>query len=236
YGVGMAFMPREAADRHECEKRLQAIVESEGQKFLGWRDVPTDNGSLGKTAIASEPVVRQFFVGSGAHLKDELAFERKLFVIRQVAQSQIRYSGWKGGYDFYICSLSSRTIIYKGLLISYQVPLFYPDLKDPAMATSLAVVHSRFSTNTFPSWERAHPYRFIAHNGEINTLRGNVNWMHARQALFGTDVFGDDLKKILPVIRMDGSDSAMFDNVLEFLTLAGRSMPHAMMMMIPEPW
>src|SRR5262249_11888738 len=143
---------------------------------------------------------------------------------------------WKGGYSFYIPSLSCRTIVYKGMLISYQVPEFFPDLKDPTVDSALALVHSRFSTNTFPSWDRAHPYRYIAHNGEINTLRGNVNWMFTRQALCQSDLWGDDLKKILPVARMDGSDSAIFDNVLEFLVLSGRSLAHAMMMMIPEPW
>src|SRR3989338_4264770 len=166
-----------------------------------------------------------------------MAFERKLYVIRRLAENQIRYSGKvKGGNFFYISSLSYKTIIYKGILMSEQVEQFFPELLDPAVETALALVHSRFSTNTFPSWERAHPYRYMAHNGEINTLRGNINWMHARQSMCASDLFKDDIKKVMPVIAPDGSDSAMFDNCLEFLTLGGRSLPHAVMMMIPEPW
>src|SRR3989338_1234812 len=166
-----------------------------------------------------------------------MAFERKLYVIRKRAENLIRYSGkMKGSRFFYVPSLSYKTIVYKGMLMSEQVEGFYPDLKDPRIETSLALVHSRFSTNTFPSWDRAHPYRYIAHNGEINTLRGNINWMHARQSLFESELFKDDMKKIMPVISQDGSDSAMFDNCLEFLVLGGRSLPHAVMMMIPEPW
>ena len=236
YGVGMVFLPKNPAHQKECCKRLEEAAKEEGLPFLGWRDVPTDNRSLGATAIAGEPAMKQFFIGRPSKLQDDVAFERKLFVLRKKIQYQIRYSDWEGGKRFYICSLSHRTLVYKGMLISDQVLNYFPDLNDPSMETALAVVHSRFSTNTFPSWERAHPYRFIAHNGEINTLRGNINWMHARQSLFESDVFGADLKKILPVIRTDGSDSAMFDNCLEFLTLSGRSLPHAMMMMIPEPW
>ncbi len=236
YGVGMVFLPRRDDWRKECEKRLEEVVAQEGQKFLGWRDVKTDNASLGAMARSSEPVIRQFFVGRSSMLQDDQAFERKLFLIRKHIQNEIRYSTWEGGRGFYICSLSYRTIIYKGLLISDQVPLFFPELRDPSFESALAVVHSRFSTNTFPSWERAHPYRYVAHNGEINTLRGNVNWMIARQALFESGLFGADLKKLMPVIRPDGSDSAMFDNCFEFLVLTGRSMAHAMMMMIPEPW
>ena len=158
-------------------------------------------------------------------------------MIRKRAENAIRYSGKVAGGDFfYISSLSHKTLVYKGMLLTEQLSQYYPDLSHPAMESALALVHSRFSTNTFPSWNRAHPYRFVAHNGEINTLRGNINWMHARQALFESDLFGDDLKKILPVVCTDGSDSAMFDNCLELLVLAGRSLPHAMMMMIPEPW
>src|SRR3984885_13900592 len=236
YGVGMAFLPQAAADQKECQKRLETIIQEEGQKFLGWRTVPTNNSMIGETAKSSEPVVKQFFVGRNSKLQDDIAFERKLYVIRKLAEAQIRYSNWQGGYSFYICSLSARTIVYKGMLISNQVPEFFPDLNDPSLDSALALVHSRFSTNTFPSWDRAHPYRYIAHNGEINTLRGNVNWMFTRQALAQSDLFGDDLKKILPVVRMDGSDSQIFDNTLEFLVLGGRSMAHAIMMMIPEPW
>jgi glutamate synthase (ferredoxin) len=236
YGVGMVFLPRDPNERRTCEKLFENIVVEEGLKFLGWRTVPTNNASLGATARASEPCVQQAFIRRDAKLADDMAFERKLYVIRKRAERAIRYSGIKGGHWFYISSLSARTLVYKGMLLTEQMDEFFPDLKNPAMESGLALVHSRFSTNTFPSWERAHPYRFIAHNGEINTLRGNINWMHARQAMFQSELFGDDLKKLLPVINTDGSDSAMFDNCLELLVLAGRSLPHAIMMMIPEPW
>ena len=178
--------------------------------------------------------MRQVFIERGANCADDQAFERKLYVIRKRAHSAIRAAGVD---DFWYCpSLSCRTVIYKGMLMPVQVDEYFPDLRDPDMDTALALVHSRFSTNTFPSWERSHPYRYIAHNGEINTLRGNINWMHARQALLESELFGDDIKKILPIVNTNGSDSAMFDNVLELLVMGGRSLPHAMMMMIPEPW
>jgi glutamate synthase (ferredoxin) len=237
YGVGMVFLPPDAAERRECEKVFEQIVAEEGQRVLGWRTIPTNNGPLGETAKASEPFMRQVFIGRGAKLADEMAFERKLYVIRKRATNTIRFSGKvPGGQFFYVSSLSYKTLIYKGMLMPAQVDAYYPDLKHPAMETALALVHSRFSTNTFPSWERSHPYRYLAHNGEINTLRGNINWMRARQAMMESDLFGDDLKKLFPIINTDGSDSAMFDNCLELLVLAGRSLPHAMMMMIPEPW
>ncbi|MDB6032586.1 MAG: large subunit of NADH-dependent glutamate synthase [Verrucomicrobiales bacterium] len=236
YGVGMIFLPPDAAQRANCEKILENIIAEEGQQLLGWRTVPTDNSSLGETAKASEPVVRQVFVAPNANVKDPMAFERKLYVIRKRAENAIRFSGIPGGGRFYVPSFSYKTIVYKGMLMPAQVDQFFPDLRNPIMDTALALVHSRFITNTFPSWERAHPYRYIAHNGEINTLRGNINWMHARQAMFQSELFGDDIKKILPTINTDGSDSAMFDNCLELLVLSGRSLPHAMMMMIPEPW
>jgi len=240
YGVGMIFLPQDAAQRAECEKVFAEIVAEEGQTLLGWRTVPTNNASLGFTAKASEPFVRQVFIGRSAKLADDMAFERKLYVIRKRAENTIRYgrTGRKipGGEHFYVCSLSYKTLIYKGMLMPEQVDQFFPDLRDEAMTSAIALVHSRFSTNTFPSWPRSHPYRYLAHNGEINTLRGNVNWMNARQMLFESDVWGDDIKKILPIINQDGSDSAMFDNCLEMLVLSGRSLPHAMMMMIPEPW
>src|SRR5438876_8709190 len=233
----MLFLPRAAAERAECEKIFAEIVSEEGQRLLGWRTVPTDNTSLGATAKLSEPFMRQVFIGRNSKLSDDMAFERKLYVIRKRAENLIRYSGQvKGGDFFYISSLSFKTVVYKGMLLTKQLSEYYPDLSHPAMESALALVHSRFSTNTFPNWNRAHPYRYLAHNGEINTLRGNINWMHARQAMFESDLFGDDLKKILPVLRTDGSDSAIFDNCLELLVLAGRSLPHAMMMMIPEPW
>ncbi|MBI3251836.1 MAG: glutamate synthase large subunit [Candidatus Omnitrophica bacterium] len=236
YGVGMVFLPVNEKERRACEKIFEGIIREEGQDFLGWRTVPTRNGSLGPTAKASEPFVRQIFIGRNPKIKEDLAFERKLYVIRRRAENAIRYSKTAGLPAFYISSLSHRTIVYKGMLMSEQVELFFPDLVDPAVESALALVHSRFSTNTFPSWERAHPNRYLAHNGEINTLRGNVNWMHAREALCASELFGADIKKILPVICEDGSDSAMFDNCLEFLVLGGRSLAHAVMMMIPEPW
>ena len=240
YGVGQIFLSQDAAERHECEKAFEQIVAEEGQRVLGWRTVPTGNSTLGATAKASEPVVRQVFVGRGAKIADDMAFERKLYVIRRRAENVIRYGrGGRtiaGGEHFYVCSLSFKTLIYKGMLMSEQVEEFFSDLKDPAVESALCLVHSRFSTNTFPSWPRAHPYRYLAHNGEINTLRGNINWMHARQMLFESDLWGDDIRKLRPIICEDGSDSAMFDNCLEFLTLSGRSLPHAVMMMIPEPW
>jgi len=237
YAAGMLFMPQDYDQRQEVKRALAKIIEDEGQTLLGWRDVPTDNSSLGKTAQAAEPFMMQVFVGRNSELADESAFERKLYVIRKVAEQHIRYGGIiTGGNWFYVSSLSSRTVIYKGMLMPEQVGKYYPDLTNPAMVTAIALVHSRFSTNTFPSWDRAHPNRCIAHNGEINTLRGNVNWMKARQALFTSKLFGDDIHKLVPVINTDGSDSAQFDNCVELLMMAGRELPHAMMMMIPEPW
>ena len=236
YGVGMVYLPPDKSERYKCEKLFEEIVQNEGHRLLGWRTVPTSDASLGDTARASEPIVRQVFIARDPKIKDDMAFERKLYVVRKLAERGIRYAGIKGGNRFYISSLSYKTVIYKGMLMPEQVDGFYPDLLDPAVESALALVHSRFSTNTFPSWDRAHPYRYVAHNGEINTLRGNINWMHARESLLKSDLFGDDIKKLLPIINEDGSDSAMFDNCLEFLVLSGRSLPHAMMMMIPEPW
>ena len=236
YGVGMIFLPSDADERGQCEKVIEAIIVEEGQALLGWRTVPTDDSMLGETACEVEPAVRQVFVGRSADITNDLAFERKLYVIRQRAAHAVAKMILDQGDRFYILSFSCRTLIYKGMLTTAQLEEFYPDLDEPDLASALALVHSRFSTNTFPSWKRAHPYRYVAHNGEINTLRGNVNWMHARQALAASPLFGDDIKKLLPIIDSDGSDSAMFDNCLEFLVLGGRSLAHAMMMMIPEPW
>ena len=236
YGVGMIFLPPDRDLRHQCEEMLEEIVASEGQQVLGWRSVPTDNMYLGDTAKSCEPSIRQIFIGRNASIQDDMAFERKLYVIRRRAENAIRYQGVAGGQYFYLPSLSCKTIIYKGMLTPRQVITFYPDLSDPEVETAIAVIHSRFSTNTFPSWERAHPYRYLIHNGEINTLRGNENWMRARQAMLASELFGADVPKLFPTIQEDGSDSAKFDNCLEFLVLSGRSLPHAMMMMIPEPW
>ena len=237
YSVGQLFLPQVPAEREAIKKELTKIISAEGQTVLGWRDVPVDNSSLGKTAVAAEPFMEQVFVGRNAAIKDDDAFERKLFIIRKIAEQRIRYGGTvAGGKSFYVSSLSARTITYKGMLMSEQVGKFYPDLHEPTVTTALALVHSRFSTNTFPSWDRAHPNRFIAHNGEINTLRGNVNWMKSAQVNFKSATLGDDIRKVVPVINTDGSDSAQFDNVVEMLVMAGRELPHTMMMMIPEPW
>ncbi len=235
YGVGLVFLPRNASARRKLEEVFAGIIQSEGQTLLGWRTVPTDNSMLGDTAKSAEPFMRQVFIGRSADL-DEAAFERKLYVIRKRAYNEIRTSTYPGAETWYMPSLSYKTIVYKGMLTTEQLEQYFLDLKNPSMETALALVHSRFSTNTFPSWDRAHPYRYIAHNGEINTLRGNINWMHARQALFASELFGEDIKKILPIINPNGSDSSMFDNTLELLVLAGRPLSHAMMMMIPEPW
>jgi glutamate synthase (NADPH/NADH) large chain len=236
YGSGLIFLPRDRIKRRRVEERFEKIIQSEGQTLLGWRTVPTSNATLGETAKASEPFMRQIFIGRNPALPDELAFERKLYIIRKRAYNEIRTSTIDGAEYWYVPSLSHKTFVYKGMLLTQQLEEYFTDLQNPAMETALALVHSRFSTNTFPSWDRAHPYRYIAHNGEINTLRGNINWMHARQALFESKAFGEDMEKILPVINPQGSDSAMFDNTLELLVLAGRPLAHAMMMMIPEPW
>jgi len=228
YGVAMCFLPRDPARREKIEQMLELNARVEGQRPLGWRDVPLDEAHVGTTANASRPHIRQFFVGAGEGFADDQdAFERKLYVIRRVCELA-------AGPDFYVPSFSSRTVVYKGMLISYQVADFYPDLRDERVESAMGLVHSRFSTNTFPSWELAHPYRVIAHNGEINTLMGNVNWMRARESQLASKLFGGDLQKVLPAVRPGGSDSATFDNVLELLMLSGRSLPHAAMMMIPE--
>jgi glutamate synthase domain-containing protein 2/glutamate synthase domain-containing protein 1/glutamate synthase domain-containing protein 3 len=234
YGVGMVYLPQDSEARSQCEQMVEAIIKEEGQQVIGWRTLPVDNSSLGNFAKSAEPFVRQLFIGAAASLKDNLSFERKLYVIRKRSENAAKASEF--GKSFYYSSLSSRTIVYKGMLTPEQVDAYYLELQDPAVVSALALVHSRFSTNTFPSWERAHPYRYMIHNGEINTLRGNVNWMHARQAMCESDLFGEDLNKILPIIDNEGSDSQMFDNTLEFMMLSGRSLPHAAMMMIPEPW
>jgi glutamate synthase (ferredoxin) len=234
YGVGMIYTSPDPAIRQHSRSLFEQIVAEEGQTVLGWRDVPTCNASLGETAKASEPFVQQVFIRRDSALTDDWAFERKLYVIRKRSHTAIL----KTEIDtyWYPTSLSCRTLVYKGMLMPVQVGQYFPDLNDSDMESALGLVHSRFSTNTFPSWERAHPYRYIAHNGEINTMRGNINWMHARQSMFESDLFGDDLKRATPLINIDGSDSTIFDNTLELLTLSGRSLPHAVMMMIPEPW
>ena len=234
YGVGMIYASPDRATRSQSRQIFEQIVAEEGQKVLGWRDVPTNNESLGETAKLSEPFMQQVFIQRAAGLANDLDFERKLYVIRKRSHNAIRATHIDSCW--YPSSLSCRTIVYKGMLMTAQVGQYYPELSDPDLESALALVHSRFSTNTFPSWERSHPYRYIAHNGEINTMRGNINWMNARQSLFESELFGDDMQKIQPVINVEGSDSTIFDNALELLVLSGRSLPHAMMMMIPEPW
>ncbi|HET8540392.1 MAG TPA: glutamate synthase large subunit [Anaeromyxobacter sp.] len=236
YAAGMVFLPPHDAGRAACVEIFEQTVRDEGQTVLGWRDVPTDNATLGPTARSSQPVIRQILIGRGTNCPDSMSFERKLYVIRRLVEKKISRSAIPGRTHFYVPSLSYKTIVYKGMLNAPQLREFYRDLHEPALVSAIGMVHSRFSTNTFPSWSRAHPYRYISHNGEINTLRGNINWMHARQSMMRSSLFGDDLKKILTVVDTEGSDSAMFDNVLELLTLAGRELPHAMMMMVPEPW
>ncbi|HTA34968.1 MAG TPA: glutamate synthase large subunit, partial [Solirubrobacteraceae bacterium] len=231
YGVLMCFLPTEQAPRERLEALLERIVQEEGQELLGWREVPIDEQHMGEVAAACRPVIRQLFVGAGgAQREDQDAFERKLYVIRRISDLTAQDPG------LYVSSSSSRTINYKGMLISYQLGKFYTDLSDERIKSALALVHSRFSTNTFPSWELAHPYRVICHNGEINTVMGNVNWMRARESELRSELFGEDLEKILPVVTPGNSDSATFDNVLELLMLGGRSLPHAAMMMIPEAY
>ncbi len=245
YGAGLVFLPRDAAVRDRVETMFEEIVIDEGLLVLGWRDVPTDDRDLGPSAVAVEPVFRQILIGRapgapapGASIEGDAQFERKLYVVRKRIEHAIDSSDLPAAEKrfFYVVSLSSNTLIYKGMLTADQMGPMFPDLTDPAMESALALVHQRFSTNTFPSWPLAHPYRFVAHNGEINTLRGNINWMKAREALLRSDVLGHDLSRILPIIREGGSDTAIFDNVLELLVMAGRSLPHAVLMMIPEPW
>ena len=240
YGVGNVFLPRDAVQRDQVRKVIDQIIAEEAQHLLGWRVVPTSDRILGESAASGMPVIEQLFIGFGddaASLTiDPMRFERKLYVIRKRVERAVDALGLSEGRMFYIPSLSSKTLIYKGMLTADQLEPTFPDLADPDIESALALVHQRFSTNTFPSWPLAHPYRYIAHNGEINTLRGNINWMRAREGLLQSDLFGDDLKKVLPIIREGGSDTATFDNVLEFLYMTGRSLTHAVLMMIPEPW
>jgi glutamate synthase (ferredoxin) len=236
YGAGLVFLPREPLQADKVRALLHSIVEEEGQHLLGWRDVPTDDQLLGASARSVEPTIKQVFVGRGPGVRDRAQFERKLYVIRRLFEKAIVGLDIPDRTFAYVPSLSCNTLIYKGMLSADQIESMYPDLVDPDMESALALVHQRFSTNTFPSWPLAHPYRYVAHNGEINTLRGNINWMRAREALCRSAVLGDDLKKVLPVTRDGLSDTATFDNVLEFLVMNGRSLPHAILMMIPEPW
>ncbi len=229
YGVGVCYLPADAERRVLLEQLIEETIEAEGQRAIWWRDVPVDERHVGETARLSAPVIRQVLIEASDELEDQDALERKLYVIRRLIERS-------AGPDLALPSFSSRTMVYKGMLTAPQLPRYFTDLRDPRLASRLALVHSRFSTNTFPSWELAHPYRMIAHNGEVNTLHGNVNWMRARESQLGSELFGEDLAKVIPVVRDGGSDSAIFDNVLELLVLSGRSIPHAVMMMVPEAY
>ncbi len=230
YGVGVCYLPTDSERRLALEQLIEDVIEEEGLRAIWWRDVPVDERHIGETARLSAPVIRQVLIEASEEIQDDQdAFERKLYVIRRVIER-------RAGSDLALPSFSSRTMVYKGMLTAPQLPRYFTDLRDPRVASRLALVHSRFSTNTFPSWELAHPYRMIAHNGEVNTLRGNVNWMRARESQLASELFGEDLEKVIPVVREDGSDSAIFDNVLELLVLSGRAIPHAVMMMVPEAY
>ena len=236
YAIGMVFLPGDVFQLNTCLELFEKAVHDEGQKFLGWRKVPVDESQCGWLGRSSMPEIRQIFIGAADDVASGADFERKLYVIRKRTEAAVRDSGIPESERFYVPSLSSTTIVYKGLLLPERVGAFYHDLNDPEFKSCLALVHQRFSTNTLPTWDRSHPYRMLAHNGEINTLRGNANWMRARESQFAAPEFGDDMAKISPVIEELGSDSANFDNGLELLVQTGRSLPHAVMMMIPEAW
>ncbi|MCU0873211.1 MAG: glutamate synthase subunit alpha, partial [Pirellulaceae bacterium] len=238
YGAGIVFLPTNDEEREKCKRTVERIVGEQGQRLVGWRRVPVRGveADLGPSASAAQPAIEQLFVAAADGLAGD-AFERQLYVIRKRASHELRGDRrLKQAALFYVCSLSTKVIIYKGMLMADQLLLFYPDLADDSFRTHLAMVHSRFSTNTFPSWDRAQPLRFMSHNGEINTVQGNLNWMRAREGVVASNLFGDDLSKLFPVAEPGCSDSGSFDNVLEFLLMSGRSLQEAVMMMIPEAW
>ncbi len=236
YGVGMVFLPRNAAARDACVREIERTIVNEGQILIGWREVPVDDSSLGPTARATQPVIRQVFVGAGRRQLDRDAFERKLYIIRKSLGHAIRALGLTNASEFYVPSFSHRTLVYKGMLLAHQVGEFYRDLHDKRLTSALCLAHQRFSTNTFPTWDLAHPFRFIAHNGEINTLQGNLNWIRSRQATISSPLLGEDLDKIWPLVYDGQADSASFDNALELLVMGGYPIAQAMMLMIPEAW
>jgi glutamate synthase (NADPH/NADH) large chain len=240
YAVAMCFMPRDSATAEAVVGQFEHFIRVEGQQLIGWRDVPVNTDDLGAAVLAQMPVIRQAIVGRGAATPDQDAFERKILVIRKQTQNPLadlaKKFGMPGMVDFYMPSFSSRTVVYKGLLLAPQVGTFYSDLTNPLAESALALVHQRFSTNTFPSWKLAHPYRFIAHNGEINTVRGNVNWMNARRRTLESELLGPDLDKMWPLIPHGQSDTASLDNALELLLAGGYPLAHAVMMLIPEAW
>src|SRR5215468_2376109 len=234
FAVGQVFLPPGREARAACEAILEQAIAAEGQRVVGWRDVPVDTAHVGQVARDVMPVFRQVYVRM--RRVPPSAWERTLYVIRKLAENRVRDSGVDPRGYFHVASLSTETIVYKGLLLPRQLPVFYPDLRAPELASAIAVVHSRFSTNTFPTWDLAQPFRYIAHNGEINTLRGNTNWMQARKSQLKSAKFSGGLERLFPIIVPGKSDSAQFDNLVELLTLGGRTLPHALMMMIPEAW
>jgi len=236
YGTGLIFLPVDNKERRLCKDTFSDIVEKEGQRIIGWRTVPVDDSDIGVSAKNTAPVIEQIFIEKNKTIKESLSFERKLYIIRKKVENKIRSSLINKSSSFYITNISSRTFSYKGLLMPCQVERFFVDLQDRRIKSAITLVHSRYSTNTFPAWDLAQPFRFLAHNGEINTLRGNINWMRAREGLMKTDLFGKDIKDIFPVIMPGGSDSAAIDNIFELLVLSGRSLEHAMMMLIPNAW
>ena len=236
YACGSVFLPPNSDQRRICMERFETIVHREDQHMLGWRKMPVDAQALGELARQQEPDIYQMFIGCGPGIRNNEHFERKLLIIRRQIEEFVRHSGLPEAGFFHIPSLSSRILVYKGMLLADQIQRYYPDLQDPDLRSAMVLVHQRYSTNTFPTWDLAHPFRFVCHNGEINTLRGNVNWMNARQHLFRSELFGEDISKLFPIATPDGSDSLVFDNVVELLVRTGRSLPHAIMMMIPEAW
>ncbi|MBV8699702.1 MAG: glutamate synthase subunit alpha, partial [Bradyrhizobium sp.] len=236
YAIGALFMPRETAWRNVIKSIIADQIKAEGLMLLGWRDVPTDNASLGESVKPTEPTHMQVFIGRNGAARTEEEFERKLYILRKSISQAIYQRRDRGMAGYYPCSMSCRTVIYKGMFLADQLGKYYADLHEPDFESALALVHQRFSTNTFPTWSLAHPYRMIAHNGEINTLRGNVNWMAARQASVSSELYGKDITRLWPISYEGQSDTACFDNALEFLVQGGYSLPHAVMMMIPEAW
>ncbi len=233
----MIFLPKEHASREACEQEMERAIKAEGQVLLGWRDVPVNRDMpMSPTVRAKEPLLRQVFIGRGNDVIVQDALERKLYVIRKTASANIQRLKLKHSKEYYVPSMSSRTVVYKGLLLADQVGTYYLDLQDKRCVSALGLVHQRFSTNTFPEWPLAHPYRYVAHNGEINTVKGNYNWMKAREGVMSSPVLGADLQKLYPISFAGQSDTATFDNCLELLTMAGYPISQAVMMMIPEPW
>jgi glutamate synthase (NADPH/NADH) large chain len=236
YAVGALFLPHNAEWRQEIMDTYAEVAAQEGMTLLGWRDVPTNNSTLGETVKPTEPVNKQVFIARGSNIKSEDEFERRLYILRKTISQKLYTTHERRASHYYPVSISCRTVIYKGMFLADQLGAYYPDLHDPDFESAIALVHQRFSTNTFPAWSLAHPYRMVAHNGEINTLRGNNNWMAARQASVSSPKFGNDIEKLWPISYEGQSDTACFDNALEFLTMGGYSLAHAMMMLIPEAW